>query len=81
MIIAQPLTNGCRNYCHRRAGITGPVLFGQSRIALIGATMYICAVGHILFISALDGLRRHPGVAVTFLMTGVVTNLPELISV
>jgi uncharacterized membrane protein YraQ (UPF0718 family) len=43
--------------------------------------MHICAVGHILFISALDGLRRHPGVAVTFLMAGVAANLPELLSV
>jgi uncharacterized membrane protein YraQ (UPF0718 family) len=50
-------------------------------IALIGAVMYVCAVGHIPFIAALVAGGAAPGVAITFLMTGAATNLPELISI
>ena len=50
-------------------------------IALIGAVMYVCAVGHIPFIAALVASGAAPGVAITFLMTGAATNLPELISI
>jgi hypothetical protein len=50
-------------------------------IALIGAVMYVCAVGHIPFIAALVATGAAPGVAITFLMTGAATNLPELISI
>ncbi len=50
-------------------------------IALVGAAMYVCAVGHIPFIAAMVAAGAAPGVAITFLMTGAATNLPELISI
>jgi len=50
-------------------------------IAVIGSVMYVCAVGHIPFVAALVASGAAPGVAITFLMTGAATNLPELISI
>ena len=58
-----------------------PGLVSIGGIALIGAVMYVCAVGHIPFIAAMVASGAAPGVAVTFLMTGAATNLPELISI
>ena len=48
--------------------------------ALLGAVMYVCAVGHIPFVAALIGAGAAPGIALTFLLTGTATNLPEIIS-
>lgn len=50
-------------------------------IAVIGCVMYVCAVGHIPFIAALVASGAAPGVAITFLMAGTASNLPELISI
>ncbi|OPY67137.1 MAG: putative permease [Syntrophorhabdus sp. PtaU1.Bin002] len=50
-------------------------------IAVLGAVMYVCAVGHIPLIAALVASGAAPGVAITFLMTGAATNLPELVSI
>ena len=50
-------------------------------IALLGSVIYVCAVGHIPFVAALVASGAAPGVAITFLMTGAATNLPELISI
>lgn len=50
-------------------------------IAVIGSIIYVCAVGHIPFVAALVASGAAPGVAITFLMTGAATNLPELISI
>ncbi|MDR9756735.1 MAG: efflux transporter SaoE [Thermoanaerobacterales bacterium] len=50
-------------------------------ISVLGAIMYVCAVGHIPFIAALVASGAAPGVAITFLMSGAATNLPELISI
>lgn len=50
-------------------------------IAVLGALIYVCAVGHIPFVAALVASGAAPGVAITFLMTGAATNLPELISI
>jgi hypothetical protein len=50
-------------------------------VAAMGSVMYICAVGHIPFIAMLVASGAAPGVAVTFLMAGVATNLPELLSI
>ncbi|MGI6685765.1 MAG: efflux transporter SaoE [Bacillota bacterium] len=47
----------------------------------LGAIMYVCAVGHIPFVAALVGAGASPGIAITFLLTGTATNLPELISI
>ena len=53
-------------------------LFG---ITLIAALMYVCAVGHIPFIAALVASGAAPGVAITFLMAGAGTNIPELLTI
>jgi uncharacterized membrane protein YraQ (UPF0718 family) len=50
-------------------------------IAVLGSLIYVCAVGHIPFVAALVATGAAPGVAITFLMTGAATNLPELISI
>ncbi len=57
-----------------------PGLISIAGVAVLGAIMYVCAVGHIPFIAALVASGAAPGLAITFLMTGVATNLPELIS-
>lgn len=53
-------------------------LFG---ITIIAALMYVCAVGHIPFIAALVASGAAPGVAITFLMAGAGTNIPELLTI
>lgn len=58
-----------------------PGLLSLTGIAVLGAIMYVCAVGHIPFIAALVASGAAPGLAITFLMTGAATNLPELISI
>ncbi|WP_163340324.1 efflux transporter SaoE [Desulfopila sp. IMCC35008] len=57
-----------------------PGLISLLGIAILGAIMYVCAVGHIPFVAALIATGAAPGVAVTFLMAGAATNLPELLS-
>lgn len=58
-----------------------PGMMSVFGIAAIGAVMYVCAVGHIPFVAALVGSGAAPGIAVTFLMAGAATNLPEMISI
>mgnify|MGYP000417594315 FL=1 len=53
-------------------------LFG---ITVVAALMYVCAVGHIPFIAALVASGAAPGVAITFLMAGAGTNIPELLTI
>jgi uncharacterized membrane protein YraQ (UPF0718 family) len=48
---------------------------------ILGAIMYVCALGHIPFIAALVASGAAPGVAIAFLLSGVATNLPEIISI
>jgi hypothetical protein len=43
--------------------------------------MYVCALGHIPFIAALVAAGTAPGIAITFLLSGVATNLPEILSI
>ena len=50
-------------------------------ITVIAALMYVCAVGHIPFIAALVASGAAPGVAITFLMAGAGTNIPELLTI
>lgn len=57
-----------------------PSMMSLGAITLLAAIMYVCAVGHIPFIAALIATGASPGVAITFLMAGAGTNLPELIS-
>ncbi|MCE5336148.1 MAG: permease [Desulfobacteraceae bacterium] len=58
-----------------------PGMISLAGIAVLGAVMYVCAVGHIPFIAALVAGGAAPGVAITFLMTGAASNLPELLSI
>ncbi|NPV74004.1 MAG: permease [Pelotomaculum sp.] len=66
-------------YIQQYLGNPGMISLGG--IALLGAVMYVCAVGHIPFIAALVAGGAAPGLAITFLLAGVATNLPELISI
>jgi uncharacterized membrane protein YraQ (UPF0718 family) len=58
-----------------------PGMISVIGVAILGAIMYVCAVGHIPLIAALVASGAAPGVAITFLMTGAATNLPELVSI
>lgn len=58
-----------------------PGMISISSIVVLGSIMYVCAVGHIPFVAALVASGAAPGVAITFLITGAATNLPELISI
>lgn len=49
-------------------------------VALVGMIIYVCAVAHIPLVAALLVAGASPGVAIVFLVTGAVTNLPELIA-
>ncbi|MDZ7663683.1 permease [Thiohalophilus sp.] len=49
-------------------------------VALLGMVIYVCAVAHIPLVAALLAAGASPGIAVVFLVTGAVTNLPELIA-
>lgn len=57
-----------------------PSVLSLGSITILAMIMYVCAVGHIPFIAALVASGAAPGVAVTFLMAGTATNLPELLS-
>jgi len=61
--------------------LSSPKLISLVGITLLGAVMYVCALGHIPFIAALVAAGAAPGVAVTFLLSGVATNLPEMVSI
>ena len=58
-----------------------PGLISLGGIALLSGAMYVCAVGHIPFIAALVAGGSSPGSAITFLMAGAATNIPELVSI
>ena len=58
-----------------------PGVLSLGSIAILSCIMYVCAVGHIPFIAALVASGASPGVAITFLIAGAATNLPELISI
>lgn len=61
--------------------LSSPALISLVGVVILGAVMYVCAVGHIPFIAALIAAGAVPGIAITFLLSGVATNLPELISI
>lgn len=61
--------------------LSSPALISLIGVAILGAVMYVCAVGHIPFIAALIAAGVAPGAAITFLLCGTATNLPELISI
>jgi hypothetical protein len=57
-----------------------PGMVSLASVSVLAAAMYVCAVGHIPFVAALVAAGASPGIAITFLMAGAATNLPELIS-
>jgi hypothetical protein len=61
--------------------LSNPDVISLLGVVILGAVMYVCAVGHIPFIAAIIAAGAAPGVALTFLLSGVATNLPELISI
>lgn len=61
--------------------LSSPALISLIGVILLGAVMYVCAVGHIPFIAALISAGAAPGVAIVFLLSGVATNLPEMLSI
>ncbi len=66
------------SFIDRVLGDPGMISLGS--VAVLAAAMYVCAVGHIPFVAALVAAGASPGIAITFLMAGAATNLPELIS-
>ena len=58
-----------------------PGMISLLGITVVAALMYVCAVGHIPFIAALVASGAAPGVAITFLMAGAETNIPELLTI
>lgn len=46
-------------------------------VAILGASIYVCAVAHIPLVAALLASGAAPGAAIVFLVTGAATNLPE----
>lgn len=58
-----------------------PGVLTISATVLLGAVMYVCSVGHIPFVAALLATGASPGVGLTFLIAGVATNAPELVSI
>ncbi len=67
---------------HMIQGYLGvPGMISILGIAAMGSVIYVCAVGHIPLVAALVASGAAPGIAITFLMTGAATNLPELISI
>ena len=46
--------------------------------AVLGASIYVCAVAHIPLVATLLAAGATPGLAIVFLVTGTATNLPEL---
>lgn len=58
-----------------------PSMLSLWNVAILAALMYVCAVGHIPFIASLIASGASPGVAITFLMSGAATNIPELLSI
>ena len=67
-------------YNRVHAILSNPNMMSLGTVAVLAAIMYVCAVGHIPFVAALIATGVAPGVAITFLMAGAATNLPELLS-
>lgn len=61
--------------------LSDPKMMSLFGITLLGCVMYVCALGHIPFIAALVAAGAAPGVAVTFLLSSVATNFPEMVSI
>ncbi len=58
--------------------LNSPTVWSLLAAALLGASIYVCAVAHIPLVASLIASGAGPGVAIVFLVTGTATNLPEL---
>lgn len=58
--------------------LNGDSFWGLLAAALLGASIYVCAVAHIPLVASLVAGGAGPGAAIVFLVTGTATNLPEL---
>jgi len=58
--------------------LNGQSFWGLFAAAILGATIYVCAVAHIPLVASLIASGAGPGAAIVFLVTGTATNLPEL---
>ncbi len=58
--------------------LNGQSFWGLFAAAVLGATIYVCAVAHIPLVASLIATGAGPGAAIVFLVTGTATNLPEL---
>lgn len=58
----------------------GNSLLGLAAVAILGASIYVCAVANIPLAAALLAAGAGPGAAIVFLVTGTATNLPELLA-
>ena len=58
----------------------GNSLLGLIAVAVLGASIYVCAVANIPLAAALLAAGAGPGAAIVFLVTGTATNLPELLA-
>ena len=58
----------------------GNSLLGLFAVAVLGASIYVCAVANIPLAAALLAAGAGPGAAIVFLVTGTATNLPELLA-
>ncbi len=58
-----------------------PGILSIGGTVILGTVMYVCSVGHIPFVAALLAMGASPGVGLTFLIAGVATNAPELVSI
>lgn len=60
--------------------LSKPNLLSIIGIAIVATVMHVCNMGHLPFIATIVASGATPGVAVTFLIVGVGTNIPELVS-
>ncbi len=58
----------------------GGSMLGLFAVAILGASIYVCAVANIPLAAALLTAGAGPGAAIVFLVTGTATNLPELLA-
>ena len=61
--------------------LSRPDMISILGVAALSAVMYVCATGHIPFVAALVSAGAAPGVAITYLLAGTATNIPELMSI
>lgn len=79
ILVAVIITTVPTSYIEAYLGTPG--VMSVLGITLLALVMYVCAVGHIPFVAVLVATGAAPGLAVTFLMVGAASNIPELVSI